>query len=236
MAAMNPGSTNRPSRRSVVVAFGIAIAAAAALIAVALISRSGSDTPPPTATPVVDLGGIPQDGAVLGNPDAQVLMIEYADQQCPACRLYTEEFFPTFVNEYVRPGKMKVEFRGFPFIGDDSVKAYRFLLAAAIQDKLWNLQEALYRNQGDENSGWVTDDLVRRVAGQIPGLDVDKLFAEASRPAIEQEADDASEAASNAGITGTPTFLLEIGEQQPYRVTFGSLDQMRAALDDALSS
>jgi protein-disulfide isomerase len=236
MAAMNPGSTNRPSRRSVVVAFGIAIAAAAALIAVALISRSGSDTPPPTATPVVDLGGIPQDGAVLGNADAQVLMIEYADQQCPACRLYTEEFFPTFVNEYVRPGKMKVEFRGFPFIGDDSVKAYRFLLAAAEQDKLWNLQEALYRNQGDENSGWVTDDLVRRIAGEIPGLDVDKLFAAASRPAIEQEADDASEAASNAGITGTPTFLLEIGEQQPYRVTFGSLDQMRAALDDALSS
>jgi protein-disulfide isomerase len=236
MAAMNPSSTNRPSRRSVVVAFGIAIAAAAALIAVALISKGGSDSPPPTAMPVVDLAGIPQDGAVLGSPDAQVLMIEYADPQCPACRLYTEEFFPTFVNEYVRPGKVKVEFRGFPFIGDDSVKAYRFLLAAAEQDKLWNLQEALYRNQGDENSGWVTDDLVRSVAGEIPGLDVDRLFADASRPAIEQEAAGASEAASNAGITGTPTFLLEIGDQQPYRVTFGSLDQMRAALDDALPS
>jgi len=236
MAAMNPGSTNRPSRRSVVVAFGIAIAAAAALIAVAVISKRGSDSPPPTATPVVGLAGIPQDGAVLGNPEAHVLMIEYADQQCPACRLYTEEFFPTLVNEYVRPGKVKVEFRGFPFIGDDSVKAYRFLLAAAEQDKLWNLQEALYRNQGDENSGWVTDDLVRRVAGEIPGLDVDKLVADASRPAIEQEAAGASEAASNAGITGTPTFLLEIGDQQPYRVTFGSLDQMRAALDDALPS
>jgi protein-disulfide isomerase len=236
MAAMNPSSTNRPSRRSVVVAFGIAIAAAVALIAVALISKSGSDSPPPSPTPVVDLGGIPQDGVVLGNPDARVLMIEYADQQCPACRLYTEAFFPTLVNEYVRPGKVKVEFRGFPFIGDDSVKAYRFLLAAAEQDKLWNLQEALYRNQGDENSGWVTDDLVRRVAGEIPGLDVDKLFADASRPAIQQEADGAAEAASNAGIAGTPTFLLEIGDQQPYKVSFGSLDQMRAALDDALSS
>jgi protein-disulfide isomerase len=235
MAAMNPSSTNRPSRRSVVVAFGIAIAAAVALIAVALISKSGSDSPPPSPTPVVDLGGIPQDGVVLGNPDARVLMIEYADQQCPACRLYTEAFFPTLVNEYVRPGKVKVEFRGFPFIGDDSVKAYRFLLAAAEQDKLWNLQEALYRNQGDENSGWVTDDLVRRVAGEIPGLDVDKLFADASRPAIQQEADGAAEAASNAGIAGTPTFLLEIGDQQPYKVSFGSLDQMRAALDDALS-
>ena len=236
MAAMNPNSTNRPSRRTVVFAFGIAIAAAAALIAVALISKSGNDSSPPTAAPVVDLAGIPQDGAVLGNPDAHVLMIEYADQQCPACRLYTESFFPTFVNEYVRPGKAKVEFRGFPFIGDDSVKAYRFLLAAAEQDKLWNLQEVLYRNQGGENSGWVTDDLLRRVAGEIPGLDVDKLFADASRAAIQQEADGAAQAASNAGITGTPTFLIKIGDQQPYMVSFGSLDQMRAALDDALSS
>ena len=236
MAAMKPSSTNRPSRRSVVVAFGIAIAAAAALIAVAVISRSSSDSPPPIATPVVDLGGIPQRGAVLGSPDAQVLMIEYADQQCPACRLYTEQFFPTLVNGYVRPGKVKVEFRGFPFIGDDSVKAHRFLLAAAEQDKLWDLQEALYRSQGSENSGWVTDDLVRRVAGEIPGLDVDELFADAGRPAIRHEADGATEAASNAGIAGTPTFLIKIGDQQPYMVTFGSLDQMRAALDDALSS
>jgi protein-disulfide isomerase len=233
--ATNPGSTNRPSRRSVVVAFGIAIAAAAALIAVAAISRSDSESPPPTATPVVDLGGIPQHGVVLGKPTAQVLMIEYADQQCPACRVYTEQFFPTLVNEYVRPGKVKVEFRGFPFIGDDSVKAHRFLLAAAEQDKLWNLQEALYRIQGGENSGWVTDDLLRRVAGEIPGLDVEQLFASANSPATQQEAAGAAEAASNAGIIGTPTFLIKIGDQEPYMVTFGSLDQMRAALDDAIS-
>lgn len=235
MAAMSPRSTNRPSGRAVVVAFGIAIAAAVALIAVALISRKSSDSPPPTATPVVVLGGIPQDGAVLGNPDAKVTLIEYADQQCPACRLYTEEFFPTFVDEYVRPGTVKAEFRGFPFIGDDSVKAYRFLLAAARQNKLWDLQEALYRNQGGENSGWVTDDLIRRVAGEIPGLDVDQLFTDASLAAIQQEAAGASPAASSAGITGTPTFLIGIGDEEPYLVTFGSLDQMRASLDDALS-
>ena len=162
-------------------------------------------------------------------------LIEYADQQCPACRVYTEEFFPTFVAEYVRPGKVNAEFRGFPFIGDDSVKAYRFLLAAAEQNRLWNLQEALYRTQRGENSGWVTDDLVRRVAGEIPGLDADKLFADANRPAIQREADGAEQAATNAGITGTPTFLVKIGDQQPYGISFGSLDHMREALDDALS-
>ena len=235
MAATKRSATNRPSRTAVAVGFGIAIAAAVALVAVALVSRNDSSATPPTASPVVDLTGIPQDGVVLGNPAAKVTLIEYADQQCPACRLYTEEFFPTFVNEYVRSGKVKAQFRGFPFIGDDSVTGLRFLLAAAEQNKLWNLQEALYRNQGAENKGWLTDDLVRRVAGETPGLDVDKLFADANSPAIRQQADGAAQAASEAGIQGTPTFLVAIGEEQPYLVTFGSLDQMRAALDDALS-
>lgn len=235
MAATNPRSPDRPSRRAVVLAFGIAIAAAVALVAVAVLFRNDSSSAPPTANPVVDLAGIPQDGRVLGSPTSKVTLIEYADPQCPACRGYTEEFFPTLVDEYVRAGKVKTEFRGFPFIGDDSVTAYRFLLAAAEQDKLWNLAEALYRNQGDENSGWVTDDLIRRLAAEIPGLDVDKLFTDAERADIRQEAENAAPTASAAGIPGTPTFLIAIGDQQPYLVQFGSLDQMRAALDDALS-
>jgi protein-disulfide isomerase len=219
----------------VLLAFGIAIAAAVALVATAVLSRSDPSSAPPNPNPVVDLAGIPQSGRVLGSPAAKVTLIEYADPQCPACRLYTEEFFPTLVREYVRPGKVKTEFRGFPFIGDDSVTAYRFLLAAAEQDKLWNLAEALYRNQGGENSGWVTDDLIRRLAGKIPGLDVDKLFTDAGRADIRQEAEGAGAAASAAGIGGTPTFLVAVGDQQPYIVQFGTVDQMRAALDDAVS-
>lgn len=235
MAAMNPGSTKRPSGRTVVLAFAIAIGAAVALVAVALLFRSNSSTPPATVTPVVDLGGIPQAGRVLGSPNARVTLIEYADAQCPACRAYTEELFPTVVDEYVRPGKVKNEYRGFPFIGDDSVKAYRFLLAAAEQNKLWNLQEALYRNQGAENSGWVTDDLVRQVAGEIAGLDVNQLFTDAERRDIKQEAESAGAQAHADGIAGTPTFLVKIGDQTPYFIQVATVDQVRAALDDALT-
>ena len=167
---------------------------------------------------MVDLSGIPQDGRVLGAPDANVTLIEWADPQCPACRLYTEEFFPTVVDEYVRPGSVNTEFRGFPFIGDDSVKAYRFLLAAGEQDKLWDLQEALYRNQGGENDGWVTDDLIRELAPEIDGLDVDRLFVDAEREDIVAEAEGAEAAAQAAGIPGTPTLLIAIGDEEPYDI------------------
>jgi protein-disulfide isomerase len=234
MAAMNPSSSNRPSGRTVVFAFAVAIAAALALVAVALVGRSDSSAPPATVTPVVDLTGIPQDGRVLGSPAAAVTLIEWADPQCPACRLYTEEFFPTVVDEYVRPGTVNTEFRGFPFLGDDSVKAYRFLLAAAEQDRLWDLQEALYRNQGGENDGWVTDDLVRELASRIDGLNVEQLFADAERADIVVEADGARAAAEAAGIRVTPTLQIRIGDQDPYDIQFASVDELRAALDDAL--
>ena len=169
------------------------------------------------------------------SPAAKVMLIEYADPQCPACRFYAEEMFPTVVDEYVRPGKVTTEFRGFPFIGPDSVKALRFSYAAGLQDKLWEYQEALYRNQGGENDGWVTDDLLRELAGEIPGLDVDKLFSDAESEAITQQADAASGEAEAAGVQGTPSFFVKIGDAELYFIQVASVDQMRAALDDALS-
>lgn len=233
MAAMNPSPSSRPSGRTVVLAFAVAIAAALALVAVALIGRGDSSTPA-TENPVVDLSGIPQDDRVLGSPGAEVTLIEWADPQCPACRTYTEEFLPTVVDEYIRPGTVNTEFRGFPFIGDDSVKAYRFLLAAAEQNRLWNLQEALYRHQGGENDGWVTDDLIRELASEIDGLDVDRLFIDAEGADIVAEAEGAEAAGQAAGIPGTPTLLVQVADQEPYVIQIATVDQMRAALDDAL--
>lgn len=234
MAVRSPGSDRRPSGRTVVLAFGIAIAAAAALVVVAVLARSDSSAPA-TETPVVELSGIPQEARVLGSPDASVTLVEWADPQCPACRTYTEEFFPTVVDEYVRPGTVNTEFRGFPFIGEDSVKAYRFLLAAGEQNRLWELQEALYRNQGGENEGWVTDELIRELASDIDGLDVDQLFVDAEREDIVAEAAGAEAVAQAAGITGTPTLQIAIGDAEPYVIQFADVDQLRAALDDALS-
>jgi protein-disulfide isomerase len=190
--------------------------------------------------PVVNLSGIPERDTVLGSPSAKVTLIEYADQQCPGCRYYTLNVFPTLVREYVRRGKVKMEYHGFPFIGPDSVKGLRFLLAAAKQNRLWQLQEALYRYQGRENSGWITDSLVRQLAAKIPGLDVQKLFADTESQAITKVAEGAEEKSGNelsryVSTPVTPTFLIKIDGQKPYYVNVAfDVGQFRGALDDAL--
>ena len=231
-----PKSENRPSGLMVVLAFLIAVVAAVGLVIAALVLRSNDSSAPPSLTPTVDLSGIPQDGAVLGSPGANVTLIEYADLQCPACRAYAEAVLPSVVGEYVRPGRVKTEFRGIAYIGSDSEKALRFVYAAGMQDRLWQLQEALYRNQGGENAGWVTDELVRKIAAEIPGLDADRLFADADSADVASMIDEVAAQAEAAEVPGTPSLFIQIGDAEPYMLEFGiGSTAFFAALDDALA-
>jgi protein-disulfide isomerase len=219
----------------VVGAFAVAILATVALIAAAVFLRTEDDSATPNPTPSVDLTGIPQAGSVLGDPAARVTLIEYADLQCPFCRAYSEEVFPTIVDEYVRPGSVKTEFRGIAILGEDSEEALRYVYAAGLQNRLWELQEALFRNQGAEQSGWVTEELVRELAADIPGLDVERLVEDAGGAEVQAAIDEAASQAEAAEVPGTPTFFVQIEDQEPYFIQV-PLDPaaFRSALDDAL--
>jgi protein-disulfide isomerase len=229
-------SGKRPSGGMVVLAFAIAIGAAVALVAAALLLRD-DDSPAPNPTPVVDLSGLPQDGSFLGAPSAEVTLIEYADMQCPFCRQYAEQVFPTLVDEYVRDGRVRMEFRGMAFLGEDSLEALRYVQAAGLQGRLWQMQEGLYRNQGDENSGWVTTELAEEVGTEIDGLDVERMLEDSVGEEVTARIDEAQAQASAAGVTGTPTFFVQIGDDEPYQLEITALDPeaFRPALDDALS-
>src|SRR5262245_29370562 len=84
------------------------------------------------------LDGIPQSGIYLGKPTAPVRLVEFADLQCPFCREYSLQTLPHLVQDYVRDGKVRMEFRNLSFIGDDSVTAGRAAAAAGQQNRLWN--------------------------------------------------------------------------------------------------
>lgn len=228
--ATRPRSGQTSSRRAIFVAIAVAALAAAALVAAALLLRDDG-SPSASPTPVVDFSGIPQDGAFLGDEDTNVMLIEYADLQCPACRSYAESVLPVLVDDYVRPGRVRAEFRGLRFLGADSDKALRFVIAAGLQDRLWELQEALYRHQGRENSGWVTDDLVRDLAGEIPGLDVDELFADKDSAEVTALIEEDEARAQADEVPGTPTVLVHIADREPYEIDPSLLGP---ALDDAL--
>jgi protein-disulfide isomerase len=153
------------------------------------------------------IGGIPQQGITLGDADAPVTIVEFADPQCPFCRDYTLNELPTLIEKHVRTGKAKMELRLLTFIGSDSVTAAGVLSAAGQQDKLWNATDLFYRNQGEENSGYVTDDFLTKVLTGA-GADADKAIAGAGDPAVSQEIAAANTLTSRYDVTGTPTVLV----------------------------
>jgi protein-disulfide isomerase len=135
-------------------------------------------------------------------------MYEFADLQCPGCDSYMRGAFPDIVRKYVRPGKVKIVFHGIAFIGPDSEKALRYVNAAGQQNKLWTATELLYRNQGAENSGWVTNELLRSVGAAIPGFDQRKAESEMNSTSVNRQMAASASLYSTYGFGGTPGFAI----------------------------
>ena len=230
----------RRSRRTIAVAYGGAALVAAVLIAASLAGSRTAEAEPAAAPsthvkPTSLFRGIAQDGIALGSPEAPVTLVEYADLQCPYCAQWSRDVLPALVDEYVRPGRVRLVFRGLAFIGPDSEKALRTVLAAGEQDRLWDLVHGLYANQGAENAGWVNDDLRRSVA-PAP-VDADLMLAETHSAAVERELAAASRAAEQARVPGTPFFQAGRTGGQLHELRVAALDAaaFRAALDPLLT-
>jgi protein-disulfide isomerase len=166
--------------------------------------------------------GISQSGNVLGHRSAPVTMVEYADLQCPYCRDFETQAMPSLVTDYVRSGKVKLELRPLAFIGPDSVRGRNALIAAGNQQKLFDLMELFYINQGTENTGWLSEDLVRNAAASIPGLDVTKMLDDRKSSAVEAKASAFDAAAQDAAVTSTPTILVGKSGGKLHLVTLSS--------------
>lgn len=162
---------------------------------------------PGTAQTASLLRGIPQHGAWLGESKAPIVIVEYVDLQCPYCKVFSTETLPGLIRQYVRTGRARILFRGLAFVGPDSKTALRWTYAAGKQNKLWNVLELLYANQGTENHGWVTTPLLTSVARSVPGLDLARLRRDVSHTATDMAA--AAAAAQRAKVPGTP--YLEAG-------------------------
>jgi protein-disulfide isomerase len=153
------------------------------------------------------LAGIPQQNIYLGKPNAPVRLVEFADLQCPFCREYSLQTLPTLVQDYVRTGKVRMEFRNLSFIGDDSVTAGRAAAAAGQQDKLWNFIDVFYFNQGEENTGYVTNDFLTTI-NKAAGVNDAQAKAFMASPDALKPLETANNLADQNGVQSTPTILI----------------------------
>ena len=204
-----------------------AAAAVAAIVVVAaiVISQGGADDDETSPPPHVER--VSQEGVYLGDPDAPATLIEFADLQCPFCAEFANDELSRVIDQYVRPGRLRLELRLLAFIGPDSERARQVAHAAALQDRMWGFTDRFFRNQGPENSGYATDSFLQRLARQTPGLDVDQLSEDFGNPQAEALTRQAERLGRQLGVQGTPSFYLvrDGGAPEPIEI-----DQLGEAL------
>jgi protein-disulfide isomerase len=183
--------------------------------------------------------GIPQKGLVLGSPFAPAQMVMYIDLQCPICQNFETTITPTLVSKYVRTGKLRLQLEPWAFIGPDSTRGQKAMLAAAGQNKAFQFAQVLYDNQGTENTGWLTDKMIVQIAESVTGLNVPKLLTDRNSAAVKKEIADVAASAAANNVSGTPTVFVGKSGQKPQLVgapgTAPDQAQVESAIDTALA-
>jgi protein-disulfide isomerase len=159
------------------------------------------------------LQGVPQHGTVLGDPNAEVKVVEYGDLQCPICREFSVQTVPGLIDEVVRRDIASYEFRQWTVIGPSphtqSTNAANAALAASEQGRYWNYVELFYRNQGAEESGYVTDEFLTAIARGAGVPDIPRWNRDRRDPRWDDVLARTDAEAAELGFTGTPSVVVE---------------------------
>jgi protein-disulfide isomerase len=209
-------------RRTRLTQLGIVAAVVVAAIVVILIATGGSSSTKKinvgsseanktVATVTSLLGGVPESGNVLGSPTAPVTLQYFGDLECPICKDFTLGAFPSIVKKWAATGKLKIEYRSLetatrePEVFKNQQVA---ALAAGKQNRMWYFIELFYHEQGEENSGYVTESYLQNLARQVPGLNLTQWAADRNDAALTAQVAADAQAANGAGFNGTPSFLI----------------------------
>ncbi len=161
--------------------------------------------------------------AVLGNLEAPVTFIEYGDYQCPFCGRFFHQVEPPLREEYIKTGKVKMVFRNFQILGDESTAAGAASECAKDQGKFWQYHDALYTAEtadGKENNGNLNRDLFLML-GQNLGLDMTSFTACLDANKYGDLVIKETNAGKTMGLDGTPTSFIngeKVAGSQPYSV------------------
>ncbi len=137
------------------------------------------------------------DSPVIGNPEGDVVIVEFMDYRCGYCRSVVKDL-KTVVEE---DGNVRLVMKEFPILGPASIRAAKAALAAARQGKYEAYHFALMTQAGD-----MSDPHLMKVAREV-GLDTERLKADMASEDIEAIIRRNHDLAQRLGINGTPAFV-----------------------------
>ena len=166
--------------------------------------------------PAYNMDALIDDDTVKGDPNAPVTIVEWSDFECPFCTRFYTQTLGQIEEEYIKTGKVRFVYRDFPLgFHTNAQKAAEAAECAGEQDKFWEMHDRLF--EGGVGGGVPS---FKQFAVGI-GLDTGEFneCLDSGEMASEVKKDMADGA--NAGITGTPGFVINgqlVSGAQPFSV------------------
>jgi protein-disulfide isomerase len=135
---------------------------------------------------------------VAGNPNGDITVVEFFDYNCGYCK----RGFGDVAKLIETDKNVRVVFKEFPILRDESEQASKVALAARMQGKYWEVHRELIGSKG------LVNEAVALKAAEKLGLDMVKLKADMGSPEVKAEIDRVKELARKMAINGTPHFLV----------------------------
>ena len=153
---------------------------------------------------------IRQGSPYLGNPSAPITIIDFSDFQCYLCARYVKTTEPLINQTYIQTGKVALVFKHLPNRGFDSMGASIAAQCTNDQGKFWQFHNLLYENQKTIDSGWVSNENLKKLAAKVPGFDIDRfnLCFDTQKYKSLVENDIALGSSSSFEFQDTPSFVI----------------------------
>jgi protein-disulfide isomerase len=117
-------------------------------------------------------GGVPQIGDRVGSSDAPVAIQVFNDLQCSNCREDFLSTIPALVEDYARPGDVKLLYRHYSNSINTEQLGFYGAEAAAEQGYGWQYTYLFFRNQAEAERFGIDEDYLATIAGSVGEIDV----------------------------------------------------------------
>lgn len=143
---------------------------------------------------------------ILGNKNAKIVIVEYGDYQCPSCKAWQ----PKVEELKAKTGEdIALIFRNFPITTahKNALAASRAAEASALQNKFWEMNSILYRNQNEWGSLDSPESIFEQYASQL-NLNVDQFKNDYKSSKVLDKINIDRDMATKQGVEATPSFFL----------------------------
>jgi protein-disulfide isomerase len=167
-----------------------------------------------------------------GQQSATVTVYEIADFQCPYCARFSTEVFPRIDSAYVKSGKVKWIFVNFPLPTHANAwpAAEAAMCAGGVGERFWPMHDRLFATQNDWAAAPNAGKLFEKYA-QESGVAMDAYLScvadDRMAPLLVRDLLNAT----NAGISGTPAFIVN---SEPLFAGYKTFEEWKDILDGAL--